>query len=89
MTPSASRVAPSPHAVLIVGADAGAPPRVKVYDAETRQLKHNFLAGPASFHGGVRVAGGDVTGDGQADIITAAGPGGGNKVRVWDGHTGA
>jgi hypothetical protein len=75
--------------LLVVGPDAGGQPRVKVYDAATRQLKFNFLAYPSPFHGGVRVAVGDVTGDLTPDIITAQGPGGGNLIRVFNGLNGS
>ncbi len=39
------------------------------------------------FSGEVRTAVGDVTGDFRPDLIVAAGPGGGSRVRVFDGVT--
>jgi hypothetical protein len=43
---------------------AGGQPQVNVYDATTGALRFSFLAYPASFTGGVRVAVGDVNSDG-------------------------
>lgn len=40
-----------------------------------------------NFTGGIRVATGDLNADGRADIVTAAGYGGGLRVRSWNGIT--
>ena len=45
----------------------------------------SFLAYPASFNGGVRVAVGDINGDGVSDVITAPGAGFTPHVKVVDG----
>lgn len=74
---------------LIVGADAGGGPDVKVFDGKTGALLQSFFAYGAGFTGGVRVAAGDVNGDGIADIVTGPGPGGLSNVEVFDGATGA
>jgi hypothetical protein len=71
-----------------VGADAGGGPQVNVYDARTGALTFAFFAYTPAFSGGVRVAVGDINGDGTPDIITAPGPGGGPDIRVFDGVTG-
>jgi hypothetical protein len=47
----------------------------------------SFLAYPSGFSGGVRVAAGDLNGDGKAEVITGAGPGGTPHARVFDGAT--
>ncbi len=73
---------------IATGAGAGGAPHVKVFDAVTGQLKFSFFAFDPRFGGGVRVATGDVNGDGVDDIICAAGPGGGPEVRVFDGTDG-
>lgn len=75
--------------ILVTGANAGSLPEVRVFNATTDAQILSFLAYDASFRGGVRVAVGDVTGDGFPDIVTGAGAGGGPHVRVFDGRTGA
>jgi len=66
------------------GLDAGGEPRVRVYASILFQTA-DFLAFPAAFRGGVRVAVGDVDGDGIDDVVVGAGPGGGPHVRVFRG----
>jgi hypothetical protein len=74
---------------IVTGAGAGATGgHVKVFNGSTGAELRSFLAYPASFAGGVRVASGDVNGDGIADIVTGAGPGGGPHIKVFDGVTG-
>jgi uncharacterized repeat protein (TIGR01451 family) len=72
-----------------VGADAGGTPHVRVFSGANAAEKYSFFAYSANFTGGVRVAMGDVNGDGVPDIITGAGPGGGPHVRVFSGLSGA
>ena len=69
---------------VVTGAGAGGGPHVKVFDGRTGAMTTNFFAFDPSFTGGVRVAAGDVTGDGHAEIIVGAGPGGLAEVRVFD-----
>src|SRR5262249_35858589 len=75
--------------ILAVGPDSGSQPQVKVYNAANHELRFRFYAYDKSFTGGVRVAVGDINGDGQDDIITGAGAGGGSQVRVFDGKNGS
>ena len=77
------------RADVIVGADAGGPPHVKVFDGATGALRSSFYAYGATFTGGVRVAAGDVDGDTRADVIAGTGPGAGGQVKVFSGASGA
>ncbi|HET6576278.1 MAG TPA: hypothetical protein VFG68_21935 [Fimbriiglobus sp.] len=74
---------------IAVGADAGGGPHVRVYVAGSSQLAFNFFPYEPSFTGGVRVAVGDLTGDGIDDIATIPAFGGGPRVRVFSGKDGA
>lgn len=70
--------------LVITGTNVGGGPQVNVYNLLTQETT-NFFAFAPSFKGGVRVASGDVNGDGIADVVVAAGPGGGPQVNVYDG----
>jgi hypothetical protein len=73
---------------IIVGAGTGGGPQVQVFSGKDGSLLDNFYAfGGPNFTGGIRVAAGDLTGAGHADIICAAGPGGSPQVTVYDGPT--
>jgi hypothetical protein len=73
---------------VITGADGGGGPHVQVFDGVTGSAVQSFFAFAPTFTGGVRVAAGDVNGDGRADVIAGAGPGA-PEVRVFDGATAA
>src|SRR5439155_741630 len=74
---------------IITGTGPGAAGgNVKVFDGLTGTLIRSFLAFDPSFTGGVFVAGGDVNGDGLADIIVGTDTGS-SQVKVFDGITGA
>lgn len=74
---------------IITGAGAGGGPHVQVFSGQTGAVLASFFAYDAGFAGGVRVAAGDLDGDGHADIITGAGAGGGPHVQAFRGDTGA
>ena len=75
------------RADLITGTDAGVAAHVKVFDGLTGSEIRSFFAYAPGFTGGVRVAAGDVNGDGFADIITGPGQGGNGQIKVFDGIT--
>ncbi len=70
---------------VIVGAGPGGAPLVKVFDGSDNSVLASFFAFDPSFRGGVSLGSDDVNGDGRADIIVAAGPGGAPHVKIIDG----
>jgi hypothetical protein len=76
--------------ILVVGADAGSSskPLVKAIDAVSGQTICSFTAYESTYKGGVRVALGDVTGDGIPEIITVPGSKHTPLVKVFDLRTG-
>jgi len=77
------------YADVVTGTGAGGGPNVRVFDGATGGRIADFFAYDSAFRGGVNVAAGDVTGDGYADVVTGTGAGGGPRVQVFDGATGA
>jgi len=69
---------------IVTGAGPGGGPHVRIFDSSGSVLA-NFMAYDKNFRGGVNVAVGDVDGDGQNEIVTGAGPGGGPQIRVFSG----
>jgi len=73
--------------VFAAGSDAGSP-SAALYNADG-SVRFRVTPYSGNFTGGVRVATGDVTGDGVPDLITAPGPGTSTIVKVFDGKTGS
>lgn len=76
---------------LVTGAGTGGGPHVIIWQT-TEAANGNitvtgkideFYAFDRRFTGGVNVATGDLDGDGQAELIVAAGPGGGPHVKIY------
>ncbi|MFO0847757.1 MAG: proprotein convertase P-domain-containing protein [Gemmataceae bacterium] len=77
---------------LIVAAGFGGGPRVAIFDGRTvapgqtpQRLIGDFFAFEQSLRNGVYVAAGDINGDGKAELVAGAGPGGGPRVLTLDG----
>jgi len=66
---------------IIVGR-TGVPPDVRIFNTKGTQIA-SWTAYHPKFTGGVRVAVGDLDGDGLREVVTGAGPGGGPHIRIW------
>jgi hypothetical protein len=73
------------RAEIVVAAGPGGGPHVKVFDGVQATELAGFFAFDPAFRGGVFVAAGDVNGDGFAEIVAGAGPGGSPQVSIFDG----
>jgi hypothetical protein len=83
---------------IVTGADVGGGPHVRIFSGKSLMAGAgpqtiagplgNFFAYEPTYTGGVRVAVGDVNGDGRPDLVLGAGIGGGPRVTVLDGATG-
>ncbi len=72
-------------AEIVTAPGAGGGPQVRAFTYQGRLLKQ-FFAYDKTFRGGVNLAVGDVDGDGNNEIVTAPGAGGGPQVRVFNGQ---
>lgn len=72
------------RAEVIVAPGSGAGP-VRIFDAVMQSELAQVTPYDSGFTGGVRVASADFDGDGMAEIVTGAGPGGAPLVRVYQG----
>ncbi|MBI2472934.1 S8 family serine peptidase [Candidatus Uhrbacteria bacterium] len=69
---------------IAVAPEFGSPPIVRILTNDGSKVTASFNAYDSSFSGGVRLAMGDVDGDGEEEIVTVPGPGGGAQVRIFD-----
>ena len=70
---------------IVTGAGAGGGPHVEVFSGADMSILASFYAYASTFTGGVFVGAGDLNGDGDAEVVTGAGAGGGPHVKAFDG----
>lgn len=74
---------------VVVGTGPGAATLVRVLDGSSGSVLFEFAPFESAFTGGVFVAAGDLTGDGVPDVVVTPDEGGGPRVLVFDGVSGA
>ncbi|MGH2811388.1 MAG: FG-GAP-like repeat-containing protein, partial [Actinomycetota bacterium] len=77
-------VSSSSREEIAAGADAGGGPHVKLFNGSGGSVLSSFFAYNSAFTGGVRVAIGDGDSDGNGEIVTAPGAGGGSHIRLFE-----
>jgi hypothetical protein len=70
--------------LIVTGSGEGGGPQVRFFDHQGSLVDHGFFAYDESSRTGVRVAAGDVDGDGADELITGPGPGAAPLVRVFE-----
>ncbi len=73
---------------IITGSGIGGGPRVRVFSGATGEVIREFFAFEDTFRGGIFVAGGDIDGDGKADVVVGAEVGGGPRITTFSGADG-
>ena len=74
---------------IITGAGPGGGPLVKVFNVATSSVLSQWLAYSSQFTGGVFVAAGDLNNDGNIEVVTGAGAGGGPAVGIFNSLNGS
>ena len=72
-------------AEIIVSTNGAHDPMVYIFNGEGN-FKNSFLAYGKSFRGEVKLACGDLNSDGNNEIVTGAGAGGGPHIRIFNAH---
>lgn len=69
---------------VVVSPQSGKAPTIRLYSLAGKLLSPEWLAFDKNFRGGVATAIGDISGDGQAEIVAVASIGGGPQVRIFN-----
>ncbi len=70
---------------IVTGTSAGMGPQIMVFD-KNGKLKSSFFVYAKHLRSGVRVAVGDVDGDGKGEIVVGPGAGGRPHIRIFNGY---
>lgn len=71
---------------IVTGTGAGGGPHVRSFKTDAAPWRGGFFAFDASERAGVRVAIGDIDGDGREELVAGSGAGAPPRVRVYDGE---